>query len=89
MFSVELIPGFIMGIREGLEAFLIIAIMLEYLNKTNKWNELMATYSSENYIYQVRDKQFSIPLTTRTLAGNAIPKIALPKYRSAYQKISS
>ena len=36
MFSIDYVPGFIMGIREGLEAFLIIAIMLEYLNKTNR-----------------------------------------------------
>ncbi len=35
MVTIEFIPGFIMGIREGLEAFLIIAIMLEYLNKSN------------------------------------------------------
>lgn len=36
MFGIDFAPGFIMGIREGLEAFLIIAIMLEYLNKTNR-----------------------------------------------------
>ena len=36
MFNIDLIPGLIMGFREGLEAFLIIAIMLEYLNKSKK-----------------------------------------------------
>jgi len=36
MFTIDFLPGFIMGVREGLEAFLIIAIMLEYLNKTNR-----------------------------------------------------
>jgi len=36
LFNIDLIPGLIMGFREGLEAFLIIAIMLEYLNKSNK-----------------------------------------------------
>lgn len=36
MFSIDFLPGFIMGIREGLEAFLIIAIMLEFLNKTDR-----------------------------------------------------
>jgi len=39
MFSIEFLPGFIVGVREGLEAFLIIAIMLEYLNKTNREND--------------------------------------------------
>lgn len=36
MFRIDILPGLIMGFREGLEAFLIIAIMLEYLNKTNR-----------------------------------------------------
>ncbi len=36
MFNIELLPGFIMGFREGLEAFLIIALMLGYLTKSNK-----------------------------------------------------
>ena len=36
MFGIDFIPGAIMGLREGLEAFLIIAIMLEYLRKINK-----------------------------------------------------
>lgn len=39
MFTIEFIPGLIMGLREGLEAFLIIAIMLEYLNKTNRMED--------------------------------------------------
>lgn len=39
MFTVEFFPGFIMGIREGLEAFIIIVIMLEYLNKTRRQND--------------------------------------------------
>ena len=36
MFAIDILPGFVLGIREGLEAFLIISIMLEYLNKTNR-----------------------------------------------------
>jgi len=36
MFTADLLTGFIMGIREGLEAFLVIAIMLEYMNKTSQ-----------------------------------------------------
>jgi high-affinity iron transporter len=34
--NVDIIPGFIVGLREGLEAFLIITVILEYLNKTNR-----------------------------------------------------
>lgn len=36
MFNINLLPGFIMGFREGLEALLIIALMLGYLRKTKK-----------------------------------------------------
>jgi high-affinity iron transporter len=38
MFTINVLPGFIMGFREGLEAFLIIALLLSYLTKTNKHN---------------------------------------------------
>lgn len=36
MFGIDFAPGLIMGLREGLEAFLIVAIMLQYLNKINR-----------------------------------------------------
>lgn len=36
MFDIDFLPGFIMGFREGLEAFLIIAIIMEFLNKTDR-----------------------------------------------------
>lgn len=49
MFSIEILPGFIMGIREGLEAFLIIAIMLEYLNKTNRKNDKKFVFQGLGY----------------------------------------
>ena len=32
----DLLPGIVLGLREGLEAFLVVAIMLEYLNKTHQ-----------------------------------------------------
>jgi len=32
----QILPGFIIGLREGLEAFLIITLILEYLNKLGK-----------------------------------------------------
>jgi high-affinity iron transporter len=49
MFSIEALPGFIMGIREGLEAFLIIAIMLEYLNKTNRKTDKKFVFQGLGY----------------------------------------
>lgn len=44
MFGIDFVPGLVMGIREGLEAFLIVAIMLEYLNKTNRLNDKKAVF---------------------------------------------
>jgi high-affinity iron transporter len=32
----QILPGFIVGLREGLEAFLILTLILEYLNKLGK-----------------------------------------------------
>ncbi len=49
MFSIEFLPGFIMGIREGLEAFLIIAIMLEYLNKTKRTQDKKYVFQGLGY----------------------------------------
>ncbi len=44
MFGIDFVPGLVMGVREGLEAFLIVAIMLEYLNKTKRLNDKKAVY---------------------------------------------
>ncbi len=49
MFSIDFLPGFVMGIREGLEAFLIIVIMLEYLNKTNRQEDKRYVFQGLGY----------------------------------------
>lgn len=49
MFSIEFLPGFIMGTREGLEAFLVIAIMLEFLNKTDRQKDKKHVYQGLGY----------------------------------------
>lgn len=36
----EFFPGFVIGFREGLEAFLIIAIIIRYFKKTNRENSI-------------------------------------------------
>jgi high-affinity iron transporter len=41
----EFIPGLIMGFREGLEAFLIVVIILQYLNQTKQFNFKKNVYS--------------------------------------------
>lgn len=49
MFTIEFLPGFVMGIREGLEAFLIIVIMLKYLDKTGRKEERKFVFQGLGY----------------------------------------
>ena len=55
-----------------------------YTDNTHKllaqWPEMQKAYSGREYKYKVRDKQFSVPLTTRSLCGLDIPKVCLPKW---------
>ncbi|MFH2128543.1 MAG: methylmalonyl-CoA mutase family protein, partial [Pseudomonadota bacterium] len=55
-----------------------------YTEETHKllaeWPQLQEAYSGSEYKYTVRDRQFSVPLTTRSLAGSDIPKVCLPKW---------
>jgi len=45
-----------------------------------QWPQLQKAYSGSQYKYKVRDKQFSVPLTTRSLCGLDIPKVCLPQW---------
>ncbi|MFO1189664.1 MAG: fused isobutyryl-CoA mutase/GTPase IcmF [Alphaproteobacteria bacterium] len=44
------------------------------------WPEVRASYEGEERVVKVRDKEVRTALTTTTLSGNAIPKVALPRY---------
>lgn len=46
-----------------------------------KWPELVEQYAGENFEVKIRDKVISTPLTTTSLSGSKIPKVALPKFR--------
>ncbi|MGQ9835616.1 MAG: fused isobutyryl-CoA mutase/GTPase IcmF [Thermoanaerobaculaceae bacterium] len=43
------------------------------------WPQLQRDYTGESFSYTVRDKQVTVPLTTLSLSGTAIPKVVLPK----------
>ena len=45
-----------------------------------EWPLLQEAYSGSEYKYEVRDREFSVPLTTRSLSGSDIPKVCLPKW---------
>lgn len=45
-----------------------------------QWPEVVAKYKADFFEYQVRDKVFKQPMSTRSLSGTRIPKVVLPKY---------
>ncbi|MEO6594001.1 MAG: methylmalonyl-CoA mutase family protein [Planctomycetota bacterium] len=46
------------------------------------WAEMQRTFTAEDFVFQVRDRDVHIKNHTRSLSGLAVPKVALPKYRS-------
>lgn len=45
----------------------------------NNWNLLKEMYSSDYLTSKIRDKEVKYELTSKTISGNKIPKISLPK----------
>ncbi|HEY2581783.1 MAG TPA: methylmalonyl-CoA mutase family protein, partial [Mucilaginibacter sp.] len=54
----------------------------ECKNLLKQWPETIKQYTSENFIYKVRDKEIKQPLYYTSLSQLRIPKIALPKYEA-------
>lgn len=46
----------------------------------NEWDETKERYSGDKLTYTVRDKEFEVDITTESLAGLKIPKVAFPKF---------
>ncbi|WP_020655249.1 methylmalonyl-CoA mutase family protein, partial [Massilia niastensis] len=44
------------------------------------WPDMQAAYAGEDYVVKIRDKEIRTRLVQRTLSGNPIRKVALPKY---------
>ena len=45
------------------------------------WDDLVARYDADEFVQKVRDREIVHELTTTTLSGTRMPKVALPKYR--------
>ncbi|MRG86229.1 fused isobutyryl-CoA mutase/GTPase IcmF [Salinibacillus xinjiangensis] len=52
----------------------------ENIERLEKWDEVKDQYEQEQMTYKVRDKEITMDLTTESLSGLKIPKVALPKY---------
>ncbi|MFP4446545.1 MAG: methylmalonyl-CoA mutase family protein, partial [Desulfosudaceae bacterium] len=44
------------------------------------WKDLKSAYQDDELVYTVRGNELRLPLTTVSLAGSRVPKIALPDY---------
>ncbi|HQY77628.1 MAG TPA: cobalamin-dependent protein, partial [Rhodoferax sp.] len=45
-----------------------------------QWPEMQKAYSGEEYVVKIRDKEIRTALTTQSLSGTTIRKVALPQY---------
>jgi methylmalonyl-CoA mutase len=51
----------------------------ETIKLIKEWEKIKEIYSKDLLVTKIRDKEIKYELTTKTLSGNKIPKIALPK----------
>jgi isobutyryl-CoA mutase len=45
-----------------------------------QWPEMQAAYAGDEYVVKIRDKEIRTALTTKSLSGTTIRKVALPTY---------
>ncbi|MDI9335051.1 MAG: methylmalonyl-CoA mutase family protein [Cytophagales bacterium] len=48
-----------------------------------QWPAMQAAYAGDEYIVKIRDKEIRTTLTTKSLSGTTIRKVALPKFQDA------
>ncbi|MBI2769893.1 MAG: methylmalonyl-CoA mutase family protein [Burkholderiales bacterium] len=50
------------------------------LHLLKQWPEMQQAYAGDEYVVKIRDKEIRTALTTRSLSGTTIRKVALPQY---------
>jgi len=45
-----------------------------------RWPGVVASYTGDEQVVRIRDRELRTPLTRETLSGNRIPRVALPRY---------
>jgi methylmalonyl-CoA mutase len=45
------------------------------------WEQRMGAYGQENYVFMVRGREVSVPISSESLAHSRIPKVAVPRMR--------
>ncbi|SFF75802.1 methylmalonyl-CoA mutase [Halobacillus alkaliphilus] len=60
----------------------------EAKEKLDDWDDLHKRYSGDTYTFKVREKEITMDLTTESLTGLKVPKVALPKYSDWGDRVS-
>jgi methylmalonyl-CoA mutase len=47
------------------------------------WPQTVKSYSGDDYVVKIRDKEVRTRLTTESLSGTKVPKVALPRFEDA------
>ena len=55
------------------------SIIAEVLPQLEGWDQLQLKYSADEFVYRVRDKEISQPLSRKSLSGTKIKRVVLPK----------
>ncbi len=53
----------------------------------DEWDDVRASYQQETYTYQVRGRDFHVPLYRTTLSGTKVPRVALPRTEDPGEKL--
>jgi len=72
--------------KSGDDAAALSAARAEHLDPEVKrwladWPALKARYEADDYVVKVRDKEIHTALTSTTLSGNKVRKVAVPRYK--------
>ncbi|MBT8363209.1 MAG: methylmalonyl-CoA mutase family protein [Deltaproteobacteria bacterium] len=57
------------------------ALDQDTLGCLEEWEEIKETYTREELVYQVRNREIKMPLHVESLSHSRIPKIALPRFQ--------
>ena len=53
----------------------------------DEWPELQRTYSGDELVVKVRDREIHTPLTSTSLCGTRIPRVALPRFEDDGERL--
>ena len=52
-----------------------------------QWTEMQQAYAGDEYVVKIRDKELRTALTTQSLSGTTIRKVALPRYEDHGERL--